>query len=394
MSKQRAIAAEGRAIAARPSLCLLLLLAGTAALLSAPAAQAGQLPELTLTKTKPHTTEETPANWTTPLVQGRNEGGIVSSIQPPRDAAFPRTAAGGGGGGEEVILYTDPGCTTEIGTGELAELEGEGIEVEVPENSVTTFYAIQTDPAELEAPSDCSKTGITYWESSSGETPEEIEEREEQEQKEQEEGPGGGEPPVDERPTTGGGSGSPPAAPHIHMLPGARANDNTPQVTGSAPGAATVKVYANSKCSGGPVATGSASDLGNGIAVQVADNTSNSFSAVSVSSGGTSPCSDPASYVEDSTPPKTKITMGPGFKTRHGKVVFRFADITDDPPGTTFLCKFDRRKWRRCYSPFKVKHLHRMRRRGHLFRVRAIDVAGNAEAKAAKRRFKVVRGGR
>jgi len=387
MSKQCAIAAEGRAVAARPSLRLLLLLAGAAVLFAAPAARAEQLSGVVLTKTKPQTTEAAPANWTTPRVIGHSSGGVITTtIRPSVDPGFPRTALGGGGAGEEIILYTDPGCTTEIGTGELAELEGEGIEVTVAENSVTTFYAIQTDPSELNEPSECSKAGLTYWESSSGLTPEEIEELEQKEQEEQEkeeEGSGGG-----EGSGTGSGSAGPPAAPHLHVLPGARANDNSPQVAGSAPGADTVRVFANGKCSGGPVATGSAGDLDRGLAVHVADNSSNSFSAVSVSGGGSSPCSDAVTYVEDSTPPHTKITMGPGVKTRHRKVVFRFADITDDPPGTTFLCRLDRKKWRSCHSPFKLRHLGRRR---HVLRVRGVDVAGNAEAEAAKRRFKVVR---
>jgi hypothetical protein len=81
--------------------------------------------------------------------------------------------------------------------------------------------------------------------------------------------------------------------------------------------------------------------------------------------------------------------MGPGVKTRKHKAVFRFADTTDDPPGTTFLCKVDRHRWAQCSSPLKVRRLGFSR---HIVRVKAIDSAGNAEATGAKRRFKVVRG--
>jgi len=70
------------------------------------------------------------------------------------------------------------------------------------------------------------------------------------------------------------------------------------------------------------------------------------------------------------------------------KAVFRFPDVTDDPPGTTFLCKVDRKKWKQCNSPFKLRHLGFRR---HTLRVRAIDVAGNAEAKAAKRPCQVIK---
>src|ERR1700704_3216939 len=232
MSKQRAIAVEGRAILARPSLCLLFTLLA-AALLLPPVAQAVQLPEVVLTKTKPPSTEAAPVNWTTPAVIGRGDGGVIATIRSPGQPGFAHTAAIGGSA--EVTLYTDLTCSTEIGSGSLNELESEtGIEVVVPPDSVTTFYAIQHDPTEIETDSKCSKVGLTYWESSTGLTPEEAEELAEEESL-------GGEPPVDERPE--GGSGNPPAAPHLRMLLRARANNNTPRVTGSAPGAVTVKVF-------------------------------------------------------------------------------------------------------------------------------------------------------
>jgi hypothetical protein len=377
MSKQRAIAREGRATLARPSLCLLFVLLA-AALLVPPVAQAVQLPEVVLTKTKPHSTEAAPVNWTAPGVIGRGDGGVISTIRSPGQPGFAHTAAIGGSA--VVKLYTDPACSTEIGSGTLNELESEtGIEVEVPENQPTTFYATQHDPTEIETDSKCSKAGLTYWESSTGLTPEEAEENEKKE------GPQGGEPPGGERP----GPGNPPPAPHLRMLPRARANDNTPQVAGSAPGAATVKVFDGSSCAGSPIATGSAAEFGAGFTAHVADNSANVFTAVAIAGGNASACSDPVTYVEDSSPPHTRITMGPGVKTRHRKAVFRFADVTDDPPGTTFLCKVDRKKWKQCNSPFKLRHLGYRR---HTLRIRAIDVAGNAEAKAAKRRFKVIHG--
>ncbi len=372
MSKPSASAVERRASLARLSLRLLFVLVSAAmALILAPAAQAEQLPEVTLTETKPKTTEAAPANWTTPRVMGRKNGGVTSAIRFGSGTRLVHTALVGGG--FEVTLYTDSNCTTEIAKGGINELEGEGIEVEVPPDSVTIFYAIQSDPTEVEVPSACSETGLTYWESSTGSTPKEIEEMEEKESP-----PGGG---------GGSGSGSPPAAPHLHMLPSGRANDNTPQVTGSAPGAATVRVFGNSSCRGAPVATGSAADFAAGLTVDIGDNTTNTFTAVSVAGGNASVCSAPVTYIEDSSPPQTRITMGPGVKTRRHKAVFRFTDTTDDPPGTTFLCKVDRSKWKRCRSPFKLRHLRFHR---HVLRVRAVDVAGNAEAVGAKRRFKVI----
>ena len=149
-----------------------------------------------------------------------------------------------------------------------------------------------------------------------------------------------------------------------------------------------MKIFASATCAGAVVAKGSANDLGVGIAVGVADNTTTSFSVESSSDGVQSGCSNAVTYVEDSTPPRTKITMGPGVKTRHRKVVFRFADVTDDPRARPSSASSTAEKWRHCNTPYKLRHLGRRR---HVLRIRGIDVAGNAEHKAAKRRFKVVR---
>jgi hypothetical protein len=113
------------------------------------------------------------------------------------------------------------------------------------------------------------------------------------------------------------------------------------------------------------------------------------FSAKARNGAGASRCSDSVSYFEDSTPPLTRITFGPGVKTRKQVAVFRFADTTDDPAGTAFVCKFDKRPWRACQSPMRIPHL---KRRSHILRVKAIDAAGNEEATAQHRRFKVIGG--
>ena len=178
--------------------------------------------------------------------------------------------------------------------------------------------------------------------------------------------PGGGEPPRRRTPRhrrPARGAAYPPAP----RCP--RANDNSPRVAGSAPGADTVKIFANAKCCRRrPVAKGSAGDLGNGLTVHVADNSDDQLHR------GLGRRRQRIGLLERRSPtsrtrpaPRTKITMGPGVKTRHRKAVFRFADIADDPPGTTFLCKLDRKKWRQCSSPYKLRHLGRRR---HVLRVR------------------------
>jgi hypothetical protein len=61
--------------------------------------------------------------------------------------------------GSEVRLYTDPTCTEVAATGTAAELESSGIQVFVPDNSVTSFYGTATDAGDNT--SECSRP-ITY----------------------------------------------------------------------------------------------------------------------------------------------------------------------------------------------------------------------------------------
>ena len=84
--------------------------------------------------------------------------------------------------------------------------------------------------------------------------------------------------------------------------------------------------------------------------------------------------------------PRTRITFGPAAKTRSRNPVFRFTDSTGQP-GTGFQCKLDRRRWRSCRSPLRLKRLGRGR---HLLRVVAINAAGAADASPVRRAFKVV----
>ena len=170
------------------------------------------------------------------------------------------------------------------------------------------------------------------------------------------------------------------------MVPGERANDLTPSVAGSAPGAVSVVVYSGSNCSGSPIANGTPAELSAGFQVAVPKNSTATFSAVSIGAQH-SGCSDPVTYTEDSTAPRTRITMGPGIKTRKHSAIFRFKDVTEDPPGTTFVCKLDKKKWKPCSSPFHLKHL----KLGHyLVSIRATDAAGNVERKPVRRRFIVI----
>ncbi len=377
---------EGRVVSTRPSLCVLIALAVASAMAVFAAPALAEPKPLTLTTTSPPSSASAPANSTTPAIEGGEEGKTKSVVKSgARTAAI--TAVGEAS--NAVAIYTDPSCEgPPVKTGTLGELEGAGIQVEVLPDTATTFYATQTEAAHPSEPSVCSK-GLTYYESSTIRPPEE----------EPPAGGGGGEPPAGGGVGTGGPTGngatgvSPaapvtPEAPRIHMAPGGPSNDNTPSVAGSAPGSERVKIFASDHCAGVPVAEVAAGQLPAGAAVQVPDNSETAFSALGVAGGARSKCSDPVTYVEDSTAPLTRVTMGPGAKTRRRKVIFRFTDITSNAPGTTFQCKLDHGNWRPCHSPFKVKHLSYRR---HVLHIRGTDVAGNFEEKPVKRSFKVVR---
>lgn len=358
----------GRARQARPTLCLL----GLALVLGAFASQArGALPDLEVTQTNPvSVSAEAPANSTTPLVIGHEDGGITTAIHDPRRLGLPVAAAVDPS--EEVVVYADPACAdAPIGTGTLNEFEGTGIQVEVPADSLTKLYVRHFDSTEALEPSACPKNGFPYWESSTVVAPPPGELPVEQ-------------PPAEQRPVTG----NPPFPPRLHTQPGGRANNNTPRILGSAPGAERVKVFANSSCSGAPILNLSSAELAFGAAVHVADNSVTDFAGISVANGKQSFCSPPATYMEDSSPPRTRITMGPGVKTRRHKAVFRFADTGEEPLATSFQCRVNRKKWKPCHSPFKLRHLRFHR---YTLRVRGTDQIGNAESKPAKRSFKVIR---
>ncbi len=158
-------------------------------------------------------------------------------------------------------------------------------------------------------------------------------------------------------------------------------------MTGNAPGAATVRIFADPNCGGSPVVKATAAEFEAGIAIRVVENDVTVLSARSLAGDKVSDCSDPVTYVEDSLTPHTRITMGPASKTAKRRAILRFMDTTGNAPGTTFLCKVDKRRWRRCASPLRLRKLRPKR---YVVQVKATDPAGNVEARTAKRRFMVV----
>lgn len=282
----------------------------------------------------------------------------------PANDNFPRLS-GSAAANSIVTLFSDQTCAGgTVAAGTAAAFAAGGIQVQVPDNTTTTFHAIATLAGISSA---CSSSSISYREV----TPAEV-------------------------PTGGGGTTTPPVSnppgkpqpPRLRTIPGGIANDATPLITGSAPGASTVKIYSSADCKGPALVRGSAAQLQAGLPVQIVPNTTIAFYGKSVDGGGDeSDCSpEPAVYSDDSIAPRTRITAGPGVKTLKRTVVFRFADITGGLE-TKFLCKVDRMPWKSCHPPLRLKNLGHKR---HVLRVKAYDAAGNREKTGVKRSFQVL----
>lgn len=290
---------------------------------------------------------------------------IVTSIDPdsPANNNFPRLIGSADPEGT-VAVYASDSC----GGGEVASGSGElfaapGIQVGVADNSENVF-SVQVTLAGFV--SECSGP-VDYREITPATDP----------------GPGPGPGPGN----GGGKTSDPPPAPRLRTIPGGSANDNTPLVTGTAAGAASVKIFATASCDGAVVAKGGAAEFAAGLPVRVMDNAAVVLTALSVAGDKVSKCSDPVVYVEDSLTPRTRITMGPAAKTAKRKAVIRFTDTTGNSAGTVFRCKVDNKKWKPCSSPLRLKKL---KPKKYTVRVKASDPAGNTEAKGAKRSFKVI----
>lgn len=221
--------------------------------------------------------------------------------------------------------------------------------------------------------------------------------------------------------------------------PASPGESTTPKILGyQAEADATIKIYTTSDCSEEPVAWGTAGELASpGISVTVAPGSTTSFRATAEAEGFVSACSSAIAYTQKAAPPppppppppgeesgtgtgetgsgstgtggtgssstgtqtkthdggiayvapESRITFGPAFKTRKRRAVFQFTDATGQP-GTSFLCKINRRKWRACSSPTRLRKLKLGR---HVFKVKGVNAVGSWEETPVKRAFKVVR---
>ncbi len=86
----------------------------------------------------------------------------------------------------------------------------------------------------------------------------------------------------------------------------------------------------------------------------------------------------------DNDPPQTTITKEPSNRLEEPTAVYRFRS---DEPGSTFECKIDKKPFKSCTSP---KRLRRLDEGSHSFKVRATDEAGNVDKSADTDRFRVV----
>jgi hypothetical protein len=84
----------------------------------------------------------------------------------------------------------------------------------------------------------------------------------------------------------------------------------------------------------------------------------------------------------DRTPPQTRIVSGPARVGYERKAKFRFNSSEGQ---SSFKCKLDKKKWKKCRSPYKLK----VKPGKHLFKVRAIDRFGNADPSPARFSWRV-----
>ncbi len=84
------------------------------------------------------------------------------------------------------------------------------------------------------------------------------------------------------------------------------------------------------------------------------------------------------------TPPDTKLTKTPARQMKRDAALFKFKSTE---PGSTYECSRDLGPYRPCRSPTRFRNLKPGR---HLFKVRAIDEAGNKDPTTAAYRWKVI----
>ncbi len=178
---------------------------------------------------------------------------------------------------------------------------------------------------------------------------------------------------------------APPAPQLTATLPPSPANENSPKLLGTAPAGSTVRLYASIDCSGSPLATVTAAQLQDGVLVSAPDDFASKFSANATSAvGNPSGCSEPLTYVEDSSAPNAQIDGHPDDPAASTLATFLFSGSDGTGSGiASFQCRLDSSQaadWLACPSP---KSYPSLSNGAHKFEVRAIDQAGNVDPSPA-----------
>jgi hypothetical protein len=339
--------------------------------------------------------------------------------------------------GSTVTLYTDAGCTTQVGQGTDSDFAAPGIAVApVPDNSSTTYYATATDGSNNDSP--CSSTlgttaaSETYVEDSVPPVPSVTG------------GPTG--LTNDRSPTfsftatdavgpisfecsidtgaadygtcSGPGNTDTPSSPltdgsYTFRVRATDAAGNSAeatrdfQVDGTPPSVSIDSGPDGATTEPSPTFTFSGADAVGPVTFQCSiDSGTASFRACSGPGNSDTPVSPLADGFYDfraratdgagnssvatrafsiqtpNTPPETTITKGPK-KTRKTRPKFKFSS---NGPGATFQCKLDKRQFVACSSPFKTPKL---RPGKHKLQVRAIG-SGGTDPTPAVRKFRVL----
>jgi len=282
---------------------------------------------------------------------------VDSDVTPPQPPALlgtnpaspandnAPTVNGSAEGGSTVSLFANGTCSgSAVATGSALSFNGPGIEVNVPDNSTTTFSAKATDVSSNE--SACSAPGtngtITYVEDSA--PPQAI---------------------IDSGPSGPTANRTPTFAFH--------ATDAFPPGDVIAFACSIDTGTANfGGCSGGGTDTPSAPLADGAYTFRV-----RAIDAVGNASVAT------RDFSVKTTPPETTITKGPK-KTKKRRPKFKFAA---SEPGATFRCQLDRGKFAPCSSPFRPPKLGFGK---HVLKVIAVDSLGNSDPTPAVRKFKVL----
>ena len=157
---------------------------------------------------------------------------------------------------------------------------------------------------------------------------------------------------------------APPAPQLSATVPASPANDNTPQVVGSAPAGTTVRLFSGADCSGSPIATVTPAELEAGVEVSVADDSSTSFRATATTAAeNASGCSEPLTYLEDSSSPQTQIDSSPSALTSSSNASFSFSGSDGGSGVASFQCRRDSSQPRRLGSVHHAAGIQLARRR-------------------------------